>query len=210
MALHDQEFIAAWFRDQNCSTHSCTVELWEEIWLSTVPFGLLIVLILVLFTASLCLLGYKIKKAKADRKALIEVGVTNSILFIVFLIITIALLPNKIPTHIHIGSGTLNLVVITVPLIAMLAPLTLLMAVHLPFSSLILRIWLKCRRHSQTSGECDQTTVHESSDSQQPSHTTWTSPHSCSDLESSELTPFVRYEQQEDYMEQCMEIISTS
>ena len=85
-----------WFRNQNCSTPSCTAELWEEIWLSTVPFGLIIVLTLLLFTVSLCLLGYKMKKAKADRKALIEVGVTNLICFIVFLIITIALLPNKI------------------------------------------------------------------------------------------------------------------
>ena len=184
-----------WFRKQNCSTHSCTAELWEEIWLSTVPLGLIIALILVLFTVSLCLLGYRIKKAKADRKALIEVGVTNSIFFIASLIITIVLLPIKI----HIASGALNFGVITFPLIVMLVSLTLLMAIHLPFSSVILRICLKCRQHSQTSEDCDQTTVHKTSNSQQPSHTTWTSPHSCSDLEPSELTPFVRYEQQEEY-----------
>ena len=141
-----------WFRMQNCSTPSCTAELWEKIWLSTVPFGLVAFLILLLFTVSLCLLGYKMKKAKADRRALIEVGVTNSIFFIVFLIITIALLPNKITVNIHIGSGTLNFIVITVPLIVMLVPLTLLMAVHLPFSSMILRICLKCRQHSRTPG----------------------------------------------------------
>ena len=187
--------VYCWFRDQNCSTHNCTAELWEEIWLSTVPFGLIIALILLLFTVSMCLLGYKIKKAKAGRKALIEVGVTNLILFIVVLVITNVLLPNKIPVNIQIGSYTMNFAVITLPLIVMLVPLTLLMAVHLPLSSMILRICLKCRQRSHTSGECDQTTVHESSDSQQPSHTTWTPPHSCSDLEPFELTPFVRYEQ---------------
>ena len=183
-----------WFRDQNCSTHSCTAELWEQIWLSTVPLGLVIVVILLLFTASLCLLGYKIKKAGVDRKTPTEVGVTNSIFFIAFLIITIVLLPINIP----IASGTLKFAVITVPLIVMLVPLTLLMAIHLPFSSMILQICLKCRQRSHTSRECDQTTVHRSSDSQQPSHTTWTPPHSFS-VEPSELTPFVRYEQQEDY-----------
>ena len=128
-----------WFRDRNCSQPSCTAELWEQIWLSTVPLGLVVVLILLIFTASICLLGYKIKKAKVDRKALIEVGVTNSIFFIAFLTITIILLPFQ---SILFTLGK-HFVIICVPLIIMLVPLTLLVAIHLPFSSTILQVCLK-------------------------------------------------------------------
>ena len=51
-----------WFRDQNCSQNTlCTAELWEQIWLLTVPVGFVGILIMVLFTILLCLLIYNIK-----------------------------------------------------------------------------------------------------------------------------------------------------
>ena len=177
-----------WFRDQNCSQPSCTAELWEQIWLSTVPLGLVVVLILLIFTASLCLLGNKIKKARVDRKALIEVGVTNMIIFIAFLIIADVLLP------IPFASGTQLFVAIFGPPIIMLVPLTLLVAIHLPFSSIIVQLCSKRPQHRRISVECDQATLQESSNRQQPSHTAWTPSH-----EPSELAPIVGCEQQQDY-----------
>ena len=182
-----------WFRDQNCSQHSCTTELWEQIWLSTVPLGLIAVLILILFTASLCLLGNKIKKTRVNRKALIEVGVTNSIFFIAFVIITFVLLPFQ---SILFTFGK-HFVIIFVPLIIMLVPLTLLIAIHLPFSSMIVQLCLKHPQHRHTSGASDQATLQKSSKQKQPSHTTWTPPHSFN--EPSQLTPFVGCGQQQDY-----------
>ena len=177
-----------WFRDRNCSQPSCTTELWEQIWLLTVPLGLVVVLILLLFTASLCLLGYKIKKARVDRKALIEVGATNLIIFIAFLIIAATLLP------IPFALGTQLFIAIFGPPISMLVPLTLLVAIHLPFSSMIAQLCLKRLQHCHTPGECDQATLHESSNWKQPSHTTWTPSH-----EPSQLAPFIECEQQQNY-----------
>ena len=176
-----------WFRDQNCSQNTlCTAELWEQIWLLTVPVGFVGILIMILFTALLCLLLYKIKKARVDRKVLIEVGVTNVICFIAFLSLIIVLYP--------FYSDTQHFNAIFVPLITMLVPLTLLMAIHLPFSSMILQLCSKHPQHRHTSGECDQATLQKSSNRKQPSHTTWTPSH-----EPSELTPVVGCEQQHNY-----------
>ena len=85
----------------------------------------------------------------------------------------------------------------------MLVPLTLLVAIHLPFPSMIARMCLKRPRHRCMSGECDRTTVAiyrvAATANNLVTLLGLNSPHSCSDLKSSELTPFVRYEQQEDY-----------
>ena len=43
-----------WFCDQNCSQNTlCTAELWEQIWLLTVPVGFVGVLIMLIFTVAL-------------------------------------------------------------------------------------------------------------------------------------------------------------
>ena len=182
-----------WFRsipDKNLSEHlSYTAGLWEEIWLSVVPLGFVVFLILVLFTASLCQLGYGIKNARVDRRALIEVGVTNSIFFIAFFITASALLPFH--GFFNASMTIPQFIVIFVPIAMTLLPLTLLMAIHLAFSSMITRLCLKRSRYIHTSGECDQATIHESTNRQQPSHTTWTPSYSVN--EPSEITPFVRY-----------------
>ena len=184
-----------WFRsipNKNLSEHSsCTV--WEEIWLSVVPLGFVAFLILVLFTASLCQLAYGIKNARVDRRALIEVAVTNCIFFLAFLIITIVLLP----FYGFFNTSIPQFTVIFAPIAMMLLPLTLLMAIHLPFSSMITRLCLKRSQCGHTSQGGDYTTVHRSSNRHQPSHTTWTPSHSY--CEASEITPFVICEQQHNY-----------
>ena len=188
-----------WFRstpDKNVSEDSSyTAGLWEEIWLSAVPLGFVVFLILVLFTASLCQLGYGIKKTRVDRRALIEVGVTNCIFFIAIFITAIVLLPfhGFFNTSMMIPQFT----VIYAPIAMTLLPLTLLMAIHLPFSSMITRLCLKASQCGHTSKEGVHTTVHRSSNRHQPSHTTWTPSHSY--CKSSEITPFVICEQQQDY-----------
>ena len=188
-----------WFRsiaDKNSSEHSSyKAGLWEEIWLSAAPLGVVVFLILLLLTASLCQLCYGIKNARVERRALIEVGVTNSIFFIASFIAAMVLLPFHGSFNTSLRS--LQFTVIFAPIAVMLLPLALLVAIHLPFSSKITRLCFKHSRYSHTSEECGQTTVHKSSNRQQPSHTTWTSPHSFN--ESSELTPFVKCEQQQDY-----------
>ena len=177
-----------WFRSNSSEHWSYNAGLWEEIWLSAATLGVVVFLILLLFTASLCQLCYGIKNAQVDRRAVIEVGVTNSIFFIAFFINASVLLPFhgffsaslKIPQY----------TVILAPIAMMLLPLTFLMAIHLPFSK-ITRLCLKRSQYSHTSGECDQATIHESSNRQQPSHTSWTPSHSF--YEHSEITPIVRY-----------------
>ena len=188
-----------WFRsipDKNLSEHlSYTAGLWEEIWLSVVPLGFVVFLILVLFTASLCQLGYGIKNARVDRRALIEVGVTNCLFFLAFLTTAVVLLPfhGFFNTSMKVPQFT----AIFTPIAMMLLPLTLLMAIHLPFSSMITRLCLKRSQCGHTSEEGEHTTVHRSSNRQQPSHTTWNPSHSY--CEASEITPFVICEQQQDY-----------
>ena len=82
-----------WFRSNSSEHWSYNAGLWEEIWLSAATLGVVVFLILLLFTASLCQLCYGIKNAQVDRRAVIEVGVTNSIFFIAFFINASVLLP---------------------------------------------------------------------------------------------------------------------
>ena len=152
-----------------------------SIWLLTVPVGFVETVMMLLFTILLCLLIYNAKNARIDRRALIEVTVTYCIFLVAFFIVIIPVI-------------ILSLVVpkftpLFIPITAILTPLTLLLAIHLPFSSMIARL---CRKHpySHTSGECDRTTVHRSTNWHQPSHTTWNPPHSFN--EASEIIPFVR------------------
>ena len=181
-----------WFRsinssDKNSSEHwSDKAGLWEEIWLSAAPLGVGSFLILLLFTASLCQLGYGIKNARVDRRTLIEIGVTNSIFFIALFITASVLLPFH--GYFNASLTIPQFIVIFVPIAMMLLPLSLLVAIHLPFSKIV-QLCLTRSRYIHTSGEWNQATVHASSNRLQPSHTTWTPSHSF--CEPSEITPFV-------------------
>jgi len=62
--------------NQDCSIH--TAGLWEQIWLWLVPYGAAGFLALVLFIASLCVLGYGAKNAKARK--VIKVGILDYVL----------------------------------------------------------------------------------------------------------------------------------
>ena len=68
--------------DPDCSIHMAG--LWEQIWLWDVPFGVVAFLTLVLFIASLCVLGHGVKNTKAQK--LIEVGVLDFVLLMAFLV----------------------------------------------------------------------------------------------------------------------------
>ena len=66
--------------------------------------------------------------------------------------------------------------VIAGPIVVMLIPITLLIAILLPLSSMITCVCKKYRIQTHAHGEYDQTTLHRISDwsgIQQPSHTTW-------------------------------------
>ena len=184
-----------WILDQNCSQHasSCTATLWEKIWLFTVPVGFVGIVIMLLFTVLLCLLIYNIKNARVDRRALIAVTVATCIFFIVFFIIIILItLLLFYYSSLMVTPFTLTFIPFTLiftPITIMLVPLTILVAIHLPFSSMIAQMCLKHPRHRHMSGECDRATVQSSINWQQPSHTTWNSPHSSN--EASEITPLI-------------------
>ena len=184
-----------WFYVTNCSALTCTAGLWEEIWLSSAPLGLITVLTFVLFTVSLCLFGYGVKTARVEKLALIEVGITHLVLLLTLLIVV--LLDLLSPIH----SFTLQqFTVVSVPIAYMLIPLTLLITVHLPLSSMIACVCKKYQLQSHAHGEYDQATLHRSSDwsgIQQPSHTTWDPLHSS--VEVSEVTSLARDKQQQNY-----------
>ena len=62
-----------------------TAGWWAELWLWNVPFGFC--LILLLLVATLYLLGYGIKNAKVHNYKLIEVGIIEYLLLLVFLVL---------------------------------------------------------------------------------------------------------------------------
>lgn len=87
---------------------------------------------------------------------------------------------------------------IAYPLTVTFIPLALLIVIYLPLSAVIARACHKRERQIAVHQECDQATVHRSSDwLQHPSHTTWSPLHSS--IEDSENVPLVRDQQQQDY-----------
>jgi len=176
----------------NCSTDS----EWElVIWVNIVPFGIVAVLTLGLFTASLCLLGYGIRNARVEKLALMEVGITDSLIFVIFFVL------RYVPFQVCIliqDSFIVSVVYdITTPLTFTLIPLALLIAIHLPLSSMLVHAFGK---HQRNLRGCDQATLHESSDwsvLHQPSYTTWNPLHSSNDK--SENLPLFSNHQQDNY-----------
>ena len=173
-----------WIRslENDCFEH--TAGLWEQLWLSRVPFILVALITLVLFVTALFLLGCAIKNAKLE-KNVVKLGVADSLLSLalLFFLYMIYLPPQGIITSNSINRNSFVVwifIAISTPFVGTLTPLALLVVIHLPLST-IFRARCKQQRYTgpqQRDHNNEQATVHESSNWNQPSHTTWHSPHS--------------------------------
>jgi len=178
-----------WIRiiETDCSTH--VAGMWAKIGLMDVPTGLVALLALVLFAASLCLLWYGTKNAGVEKLVLIEVGITETIFFLTFLAVVLSQWSLEATAK---SSYTFWIIFALLPPLAFtLIPLALLIAIQLPFSAMIA---CACHKHQRRIiYQNYPVTLHNSSDwsgINQPSHTTWDSPHSSN--EDSETLPFAR------------------
>ena len=163
--------------DPDCSIHMAG--LWEQIWLWDVPFGVVAFLTLILFIASLRVLGHGVKNTKAQK--LIEVGVLDFVLlmaflfFILFLYFAETIARSFASIQQHFEFWLLN--ALASPLSGTFIPLALLLvAIQLPISSTIFGIQHKRQRQSHREGEPE--TINESDSSLDTPYTHWISPHS--------------------------------
>jgi len=157
--------------NQDCSVH--TAGLWEQIWLLLVPFGAATFLALVLFIASLCVLGYGAKNAKAHKW--IKVGILDYVLVLALLVIFF-LYSLGITFFAFDCFDFWMLSAIATPLIVTFIPLTLLVAVHSPISYALMCIQRK--QQSRIHREGESKTRNESDSSLDTPNTHWTPPHS--------------------------------
>ena len=172
-----------WIRsfENDCSEHNAG--LWEQIWLWGIPLGLVILITLGTFVTSLCLIGYAIKTVKLETPA--KVGITDTFLSLAFLAFMLILSPPQVIAYSYSFKGDRYLFwvsnAVSTPLTGTFVPLALMILIHLPLSSCVYY-----KRHTHTGHRSleqfeDQATLHRSSDwsaINQPSHTTWDSPHS--------------------------------
>ena len=166
--------------DPDCSIHMAG--LWEQIWLWNVPFGAVAFLTLVLFIASLCVLGYGVKNIKTQK--LIEVGILDYVLLLAFLVFIFFLYSVEIIAR-SIAFSQYRfefwlLHALSSPLSGTFIPLALLVAIQLPISSTIFGIQHKRQRRSHREGESK--TINESDSSLDTPYTHWSSPHSFCDI----------------------------
>ena len=171
-----------WIRilDQNCIKN--TAGLWERILLWDVPFGIAFFLTLLLLVATLCLLGYGIKSAKVHSYKLIEVGIIEYLLLLVFMVFASCLvfLIFALSSSIQHRFVFCFILAISTPLIGTFIPLALLFAIHIPISA-------TCKQHqhhkreSRVHREEDLKTINKSDAIEIPSYTTWDPPHSSFD-----------------------------
>ena len=121
-----------WIRilNQNCTTN--TAGWWEELWLWNVLFGLRFCLILLLLVATLYLLGYGIKNAKVHNYKLIEVGIIEYLLLLVFLVFASCFSPLDLCIQLLYPASLCLLAfsAISSPFIGTFNPLALLFAIH--------------------------------------------------------------------------------
>ena len=167
--------------------------MWEQIWLWDVPFGIVAVLTHVLLIGSVCLLGYGIKNAKVHNYKLIEVGIIDYLLLIIFLVLvfffySLELIPRSFAFNQHRFVFWV-LSAISSPLSGTSIPLVLLVAIHLPISATCTyhKRHQYHKRKSQVHKKDDTKTINRSHAIDIPSHTTWDPPHS-----SFEDVPFVQ------------------
>ena len=144
------------------------------------PYALVALLIILLFTASLCLLCFVTKDAKFQ-KLLKAVGAIDTLSFLVFLVLMFSLDVIEVGIQSAALSNSsswglwISYAVIT-PISTTFIPLPLLVAIHLPLSSLMAHT---CRKHPQpTHRGSEIATFRRSSHDIQPSHTTFDPPHS--------------------------------
>ena len=171
-----------WIRilDQNCTT--ITAGLWEQFLLWNVPFGIAFFLILILLVATLCLLGYGIKSAKVHNYKLIEVGIIEYLLLLVFLVFASCLVVSIFAFSFFARNIFVYCFIfaISYPLIGTFIPLALLFTIHIPISA-------TCKQHqhhkreSRVHREEDLKTINKSDAIDIPSYTTWDPPHSSFD-----------------------------
>ena len=171
-----------WIRilDQNCTTN--TAGWWEKFWLWHIPFGIAIFLILILLVATLCLLGYGIKNAKVHNYKLIEVGIIEYLLLLVFLVFESCLVVLFFAVRFFARNIFVYCFIfaISTPLIGTFIPLALLFTIHIPISA-------TCKQHqhhkreSRVHREEDLKTINKSDAIEIPSYTTWDPPHSSFD-----------------------------
>ena len=157
--------------NQDCSIHMAG--LWERIWLWLVPFGAAAFLALVLFIASLCVLGYGAKNAKAYKW--IKVGILDYVLVLVLMVIFFLYSVGILALGFDLFDFW-KFSAIGPPLIATFVPLTLLVAIHSPISYALM-----CIHHKQQSRihrEGESKTINESDSSLDTPYTHWTPPHS--------------------------------
>jgi len=185
-----------WIRNvkSDCSPHKAG--LWEQIWLLIIPTGFVVLITLVLFTTSLCFLRQQYGRVKNIRVALIEVIIADSVFFLVFLAVMLVMWSPLVILK-HASFVIWMILGISTPSMVALVPLVLLIAIHLPISSVL--SYARCKRQGAIHREGNsQATLHVSSEGiRQPSHTTWNPLHSSN--EHSEIVPIVRGQQHRHY-----------
>jgi len=195
-----------WIRsiEKNCTIH--TAGLVEQIVLWDLPFGLVVLITLVLFIASLCLLGYAIKDSKAQN--VIEKVITDSIFSLVFLTVMSVLCVLEVTTRTYSFSnqqlGVWVVYAISTPLGHFFIPIALLMAIYWPLSSVIAKYAHRKQQSPPREGyglvTLENRTLHHSSDwslINKPSHSTWEPLHSSN--EDSENIPLMHDKLKQDY-----------
>ena len=175
---------------------------WEGIWIWEVPVGFVAILILGLFVTSVCLLRYGIKNTPVHK--LVQVGVLDYLFLLAFLALLFFLFALHMIVIIYYfsfkGHSFAIWVVdsISYPITITFIPLALLTIIYLPFSVLIAHMCCKWHRQINIDQERDHATVHRSSQwMQQPSHTTWSPPHSS--ISDTEKAPLSRNQHQQNY-----------
>ena len=173
-----------WIRsiEKNCTIH--TAGLVEQIVLWDLPFGFVVLITLVLFITSLCLLGCVIKNSEAHN--VIEKVITDSIFSLVFLTVMSVLYILEVTTRTYSFSnqqlGVWVVYAISTPLGRASIPLALLMAIYLPLSSVIAKYTHRKQQSQISRGHglvtLENRTLHHSSVRSEPSHSTWEPLHS--------------------------------
>ena len=158
---------------------------WEQLALWDIPFGIVALLTVFLFIASLCLLCYGTKHAQV--KKLILVAIANSIvplalMFVLRILQMTAYFFYKVNRTVAFSLRLLY--GIAAPLTGNLIPLALLVTIYLPFSLIVVK---RTHRKQAQDPTLQNKTLHFSTMLNAPSHTTWDSPHSPS--EESEHAP---------------------
>ena len=169
---------------ENCSNNTSVPHILQIV-LWNVPYGLVALLTLVLFIVALSLLRRTIRRC--------NLGLTNSIIIFVFLIITNAMCILELTTCITLifrcdHHDTWVAYAVSAPLGQLAIPLALLVAVHLPL--FCKRHKRRKRRRGQRERRNETATVHDSSNTDVPSDTEWYPPHSEQpEAEQEERTP---------------------